>query len=37
MSFPRASDKHRNERHVNTIEYSSDSSNDEGANMCVAE
>jgi hypothetical protein len=37
MSFPRASDKHRNERHVNTIEYSSGSPNDEGANMCIAE
>jgi hypothetical protein len=36
-SFPRASDKPRNECHVNTIEYSSESSDNEDANMCVAE
>jgi hypothetical protein len=30
------SDKPRNERHVNTVEYSSESSNDEEADMCVA-
>jgi hypothetical protein len=34
--FPRSSDKPRNERHVNMVEYSSDSSDDEEANMCVA-
>jgi hypothetical protein len=36
-SFPRATDKHRNERHVNTVEYSSESSDDEEADMCIAE
>jgi hypothetical protein len=36
-SFPRTSDKPRNERHVNTDEYSSMSSDDEEADMCVAE
>jgi hypothetical protein len=36
-SFPRTSDKPRNEHHVNTVEYSSESLNDEEANMCVAE
>jgi hypothetical protein len=36
-SFPRTSDKPRNKHHVNTIEYSSDSSDDEEADMCVAE
>jgi hypothetical protein len=36
-SFPRASDKSRNERHVNMVEYSSESSNDEEPDMCVAE
>jgi hypothetical protein len=35
-SFPRTSDKPRNERHVNTVEYSSESSDDEEADMCVA-
>jgi hypothetical protein len=35
--FPRISDKPRIERHVNTVEYSSDSSDDEEADMCVAE
>jgi hypothetical protein len=36
-SFPRTSDKPRNERHVNTVEYSSESSDDKEADMCVAE
>jgi hypothetical protein len=36
-SFPRASDKPRNERHVNTVEYSNVSSDNEEADMCVAE
>jgi hypothetical protein len=36
-SFPRASDKPRNERHVNTVKYSSESSDDEEADMCIAE
>jgi hypothetical protein len=36
-SFPRTSDKPRNEHHVNTVEYSSESSDDEEANICVAE
>jgi hypothetical protein len=36
-SFPRTSDKPRNERHVNMIEYSSESSDDKDADMCVAE
>jgi hypothetical protein len=36
-SFPRTSDKPRNEHHVNTDEYSSMSSDDEEADMCVAE
>jgi hypothetical protein len=36
-SFPRTSDKPSNERHVNTVEYSSDSSDDEDADMSVAE
>jgi hypothetical protein len=36
-SFPRASDKPRNECHVNTVEYSSESSNDKEVDMCVAE
>jgi hypothetical protein len=36
-SFPRSSDKPRNERHVNMVEHSSESSNDEEADMCVAE
>jgi hypothetical protein len=35
--FPRTSDKPRNERHVNMVEYSSESSDDEEADMCVAE
>jgi hypothetical protein len=36
-SFPRSSEKPRNERHINMVEFSSESSNDEEANMCVAE
>jgi hypothetical protein len=36
-SFPRTSDKPRNERHVNTDEYSSKSSDNEEDDMCVAE
>jgi hypothetical protein len=35
--FTRSSDKPRNECHVNLVEYSSESSNDEEADMCVAE
>jgi hypothetical protein len=34
---PRGSDKHRNKHHVNMVEYSSESSDDEEADMCVAE
>jgi hypothetical protein len=36
-NFPRTSDKPRNECHVNMVEYSSKSSNDEEADMCVDE
>jgi hypothetical protein len=36
-NFPGISDKRRNERHVNTVEYSSELSDDEEADMCVAE
>jgi hypothetical protein len=36
-NFPRSSNKPRNKRHVNMVEYSSESSDDEEANMCVAE
>jgi hypothetical protein len=36
-SFPRSSDKPRNECHINMLEYSSESSDDEEADMCVAE
>jgi hypothetical protein len=36
-NFPRSSDKRRNEYHVNMVEYSSESSDDEEADMCVAE
>jgi hypothetical protein len=36
-SFPRTSDKPRNEHHVNMVEYSSESSDDEEAGMCVDE
>jgi hypothetical protein len=35
-SFPRTNDKPRNERYINTVEYSSESSDDKEANMCVA-
>jgi hypothetical protein len=37
MSFPRASNKPRNECHVNMVKYSSESSDDEKADMCIAE
>jgi hypothetical protein len=36
-NFPRSSDKHRSECHVNMVEYSNESSDDEEADMCVAE
>jgi hypothetical protein len=36
-SFPRSSDKPRNERHINIVEYSGESSDDEEVDMCVAE
>jgi hypothetical protein len=36
-SFPKTNDMPRNERHVNTTEYSSKSSDDVEADMCVAE
>jgi hypothetical protein len=36
-NFPTTSDKPRNERHVNMVEYISESSDEEEANMCVAE
>jgi hypothetical protein len=36
-SIPRSSEKLRNERHINAVEYSSESSDDEEADMCVAE
>jgi hypothetical protein len=36
-NFHRSSEKARNERHVNMIEYSSESSDDKEADMCVAE
>jgi hypothetical protein len=32
-----SSDKPRNEHHINMVEYSSESLDDEEANMCVAE
>jgi hypothetical protein len=35
-SLPRTSNKLRNEHHINTVEYSSESSDDEEADMCVA-
>jgi hypothetical protein len=35
-NFTRSSDKPRNERNVNMVEYNSESSNDEETNMCVA-
>jgi hypothetical protein len=34
-NFPRTSDKPRNEHHINTVEYSSEPSDDEEADMCV--
>jgi hypothetical protein len=36
-NFPRTSEKPRNERHINMVEYSSESSDDEEADMCRAE
>jgi hypothetical protein len=36
-SFPRNSEKPMNKRHVNMFEYSSESPDDEEADMCVAE
>jgi hypothetical protein len=36
-SFPRSSEKPRNWRHINMMEYSSKSSDDKEADMCVAE
>jgi hypothetical protein len=36
-NFPRSSEKPRNECHVNMVEYSSESSDDKEADMCVAE
>jgi hypothetical protein len=36
-TFPRSSEKPRNERHVNTIEYCSESSDDEEVDICIAE
>ncbi len=36
-SFPRSSEKPRNEHHINMVEYSCDSSDDEETGMCVAE
>jgi hypothetical protein len=35
--LPKSSDKPRNECHVNMVEYSSESSDDNEANMCIAE
>jgi hypothetical protein len=36
-NFPRISNKLRNEHHVNIVEYSSELSDDEEADMCIAE
>jgi hypothetical protein len=36
-NFPRSSDKPRNECHVNMVEYSSESLDDEDVDMCVAD
>jgi hypothetical protein len=36
-NFPRSGEKPWNEHNVNTVEYSSESSDDEEAHMCVAE
>jgi hypothetical protein len=36
-SFPRSSEKPRNERHINMVEYSSESLDDEETDMCVAD
>jgi hypothetical protein len=37
MNFSRSSEKPRNKRHVNMVEYSSESPDDEEVDMCVAE
>jgi hypothetical protein len=37
ISFPSSSEKPRNERHVNAVEYISESLDDNEADMCVAE
>jgi hypothetical protein len=34
-NFPRTGDKPRNERHVNTIKYCSESSDDKEVDMCI--
>jgi hypothetical protein len=36
-NFPRNSERHRNERHVNMVEFSSELSDNEEVEMCVAE
>jgi hypothetical protein len=36
-SFPRSSEQPTNECHVNMVKYSSESSDDEEADMCVVE
>jgi hypothetical protein len=36
-NFPRCSEKPRNERHINMVQYSIESSNDEEEDMCIAE
>jgi hypothetical protein len=36
-NFPRTNDKPRNKRHINIVEYSSELSDDEEADMCVAD
>jgi hypothetical protein len=35
--FPWSSEKHMNERHINMVEYSSESLDDEEADMCIVE
>jgi hypothetical protein len=36
-NFSRSSEKPRNERHINMVKYSSESSDDEEADMCIVE
>jgi hypothetical protein len=36
ISFPKSSEQPRNKRHVNVVEYSSESSDDKKEDMCVA-